>query len=134
VKLDNWEFKEVATQIIDPSVLMAQETGVITDDPPAQDMNKYLAGNIYLMEHLGTKTWLSLFLEQIESLMAKAPEAYAGVKINRRKWVRQQTKFVQELGAEAWLVQTISNLIGRTPAFDRQKVQAQVGRLREADR
>lgn len=133
MKLDNWEFKEVATQIIDPSVLMAQETGVIADNPPAQDMNKYLAGNIYLMEHLGVKTWLKIFLEQIENLMAKAPEAYQGVTIDHRTWITQQAKLVKKLGADVWLIETITGLVGHTPQFDRNAVWEQVERLREAD-
>src|SRR6266705_3255478 len=121
------ELNEVVDQLIDPKPLIAQETGVVTDNPPIQTMDNYLAGNIFLMDYLGTKKWLGIYFSQIENIIASSPddhdrEVYKALKTNRRKWLRQQAKFIQEIGSEAWLVQTISELVGFTPKFDRAAV------------
>jgi hypothetical protein len=114
---------------------MGQEAGVITDDPAIQTMDKYLAGNIYLMEMLGAKTWLTIFHEQMEKLTATNPatyDIYQTLKTNRRKWIAQQAKLIKQLGSEIWLIETITGLIGHTPEFDRGAVQEQLEQLREA--
>jgi hypothetical protein len=116
---------------------MGQEAGVITDDPAIQTMDKYLAGNIYLMEMLGAKAWLTIFHEQMEKLTATSPatyDIYQTLKTTRRKWIAQQAKLIKQLGSETWLIETITGLVGHALEFDRGEVQEQLEQLREAVR
>lgn len=129
------EFSEVVDQIIDPKPLIAQETGVVANNPPIQTMDNYLAGNIFLMDYLGTKKWLSIYISQIERIMASSPDAsdrevYQELKTNRRTWLKQQARFIQQVGSEVWLIQTITELVGFTPKFDRAVVWERVEGMR----
>ncbi len=60
-------------------------------------------------------------------------EVYEELKTNRRTWLKQQAKFIQQIGSEAWLTQTITELVGFTPKFDRAAVWERVEGMRSEE-